>query len=57
MCPGWRLRYQWPLAEAERLDSLRTSPGAQQTAFIATVRDKIGEAFGAMGQDFDGHVK
>ena len=57
ICPGWRLRYQWPLAEAERLDILRISPGSQQTLFVGAVLEKMREAFDAMGQDFDGLVK
>jgi hypothetical protein len=57
ICPGWRLRYQWPLAEAERLDILRISPGSQQTLFVGAVLGKMREAFDAMGQDFDGLVK
>jgi hypothetical protein len=57
ICPGFRLRYSWPLPEVERLDSLRTPPGSQQTAFISAVRDKIRQAFQAIGQDFDGLVK
>ena len=57
ICPGWRLRYQWPLAEAERLDSLRTPPGSRQAVFVTAVLEKMREAFGAMGQDFDSLVK
>jgi hypothetical protein len=45
ICPGWLLRYCWSLTDAERLDS--------QGAFVGAVRDKIREAFQAMGQDFD----
>jgi hypothetical protein len=57
ICPGWRLRYQWPLAEAERLDSLRTPPGSRQTVFVTAVRKKMREAFSAIGQDFDSVLK
>ena len=57
ICPGWRLRYQWPLAEAERLYSLRTPPGSRQAVFVTAVLEKMREAFGAMGQDFDSLVK
>lgn len=53
VCPGWRVRYLWPLADAERIDSQRSSPGSQETIFAASLREKIREAFGAMGQDFD----
>ena len=55
--PGWRLRFSWSLAEAARLDSLRSSPGSQQTLFVGAVLGKMREAFDAMGQDFDGLVK
>ena len=55
--PGWRLRFSWRLAEAERLDSLRISPGSRQTVFVGAVLKKMRESFDAMGQDFDGLVK
>ena len=54
ICPGWRLRFSWRLAEAERLDSLRISPGSRQTVFVGAVLKKMRESFEAMGQDFDG---
>ena len=54
-CPGWLLQYCWSLAEAERLDSQRAM--ADETAFVAAVRDKIREAFSAMGQDFDSFLR
>ena len=52
VCPAWRLRFSWSLAEAERLDSLRVSPDSQQTVFVGAVLRRMRESFDAMGQDF-----
>jgi hypothetical protein len=49
ICPGWLLQYCWSLADAEKLDG--------QGAFVGAVRDKIREAFQAMGQDFDSFLQ
>jgi hypothetical protein len=55
VCPGWLLEYRLPLKEAEGLDDQRIS--TTETAFSLAVREKIREAFRAMGQDFDDLVK
>ena len=56
-CPGWKIAFSWNLARAEQLDSQRLVSGAKGTAFTTEGRDKIREAFQAMGQDFDSFLR
>ena len=57
VCPGWLVSYPWAIAEAERLDSQQNGPNSLGTRFVTAVRQKIKEAFQAMGQDIDELLK
>jgi hypothetical protein len=52
-CPGWKTSFPWNIDVAEQLDSQRLVPGSKETAFTASVREKIRQVFRAMSQDFD----
>jgi hypothetical protein len=56
-CPGWKVSSHWNVERAEQRDSQRVVPGSKETAFTAEVRDKIREAFQAMGQNFDSFLR